>query len=217
MKYLYKLALAEGEGLGTAYEYYVKLRLLNRFLKNKDVKDVLVYGLPEKYGLSLDFFLLAGQKGWNVSLLEERQEKVGELKRILAEFGMREPRMVTEIKEKYDLILSCEVLQQDGNKKLFADNVKRYSKNAAIFVPNVKNKGHVRFSGLGGLSLKGLCALFGDGSFGYIDMPLFPPGVKSDKKYGGVHLTLARILALLEQHVPKALAKRHSHMVYALT
>jgi len=46
MKKLYSLALAEGEGLGTAYEYYVKIRLIMKVLKGFVPRSVLIYGLP---------------------------------------------------------------------------------------------------------------------------------------------------------------------------
>ena len=59
IKSLYAINLVEGEGLGTAYEYYAKFRKLENFINSiKKPKRILIAGLPEKYGLSMDFFLL---------------------------------------------------------------------------------------------------------------------------------------------------------------
>ena len=49
IKSLYPLALAEGEGVGTAYEYYPKRLRLVRWLKQKQrLQHILIAGLPEK-------------------------------------------------------------------------------------------------------------------------------------------------------------------------
>ena len=62
IKSLYPLALAEGEGVGTAYEYFAKRLHLARWLKGtKPPQHILIAGLPEKYGASLDFMLLASE------------------------------------------------------------------------------------------------------------------------------------------------------------
>jgi hypothetical protein len=73
IKSLYALALAEGEGVGTAYEYYAKRLALGRWLKQvgRPVR-MLVAGLPQKYGSSLDFLLLAEELGVAVTVVDER-------------------------------------------------------------------------------------------------------------------------------------------------
>jgi hypothetical protein len=73
IKSLYALALAEGEGVGTAYEYYAKRLTLARWLKQvgRPVR-MLVAGLPQKYGSSLDFLLLAEELGVAVTVVDER-------------------------------------------------------------------------------------------------------------------------------------------------
>ena len=48
---LYPYALAEGEGVGTAYEYFAKRRVVGPLLSRLPAHArVLVAGLPEKYG-----------------------------------------------------------------------------------------------------------------------------------------------------------------------
>jgi hypothetical protein len=68
-----RLALAEGEGVGTAYEYFAKRLALGRWLKQvgRPVR-MLVAGLPQKYGSSLDFLLLAEELGAEVTVVDER-------------------------------------------------------------------------------------------------------------------------------------------------
>lgn len=57
---MYPLTLLEGQGMGTAYEYYSKLRVMARvFARTGAPRSLLVLGLPEKHGYDLDFVLLA--------------------------------------------------------------------------------------------------------------------------------------------------------------
>ena len=74
IKSLYPFALTEGEGLGTAYEYFVKrLNLDGRFDDLPPNPRILIAGLPEKYGSSLDFFLLATDiKARELTVIDDR-------------------------------------------------------------------------------------------------------------------------------------------------
>ena len=73
IKELYVLALAEGEGVGTAYEYFAKRLTLARWLKGgKRPSSILIAGLPQKYGTSLDFLQLADELGAAVTIADER-------------------------------------------------------------------------------------------------------------------------------------------------
>ncbi|HEY6459467.1 MAG TPA: hypothetical protein VIY73_04925, partial [Polyangiaceae bacterium] len=73
IKDLYAYALAEGEGVGTAYEYYVKRRILDHALKGLDRgARILVAGLPEKYGTSLDFVVAGADRAAKVLLVDDR-------------------------------------------------------------------------------------------------------------------------------------------------
>ena len=77
---LYPLALAEGEGIGTAYEYYAKRLVLARWLASlRPPQRLLIVRLPEKCGKSLDFILLA--RDWAVT--DARQASMRLLKRVL--------------------------------------------------------------------------------------------------------------------------------------
>ncbi|HEX6383064.1 MAG TPA: hypothetical protein VF177_00200, partial [Anaerolineae bacterium] len=85
IKSLYTLALAEGEGVGTAYEYYAKRLVLSPWLRQvRRPQRVLVAGLPQKYGASLDFLLLAAEVGAAVVVIDERPPAVAKFQRALA-------------------------------------------------------------------------------------------------------------------------------------
>ena len=55
-KKLLTLTFAEYEGIGTWYEYLVKYRL---FKKLRNIKTVLLAGLPQEYGIAADMLLFA--------------------------------------------------------------------------------------------------------------------------------------------------------------
>ena len=75
IKSLYPLALAEGEGVGTAYEYFAKRLVLSSWLaKLPTVRRLIIAGLPEKYGSSLDFLLIAQEMG--VASLQDYRAKM---------------------------------------------------------------------------------------------------------------------------------------------
>ena len=61
---LYPLALLEEQGMGTAYEYYSKLRVVQSAFDQATKPDsLLVLGLPEKHGYDLDLLLVAQETG----------------------------------------------------------------------------------------------------------------------------------------------------------
>src|SRR5690606_30513282 len=73
IKALYALALAEDEGVGTAYEYFAKRLVLRPWLRQQPpVRRLLVAGLPEKYGASLDHLLLAEELGATAVVVDDR-------------------------------------------------------------------------------------------------------------------------------------------------
>src|SRR5262252_3111362 len=75
IKDLYVYALSEGEGVGTAYEYYVKRRVMSPLLRRlKPGARILVAGLPEKYGTSLDFVLAGWERGARLLCADDRPE-----------------------------------------------------------------------------------------------------------------------------------------------
>ncbi len=221
---LYTLALAEGEGLGTAYEYFVKLRLLKKILNNNNkIKTVLIYGLPEKYGFSLDFLYFCKRQNIRPDLYEPRKNKLNKLYEILNDLNQNKKivlkfNQVTKLNKKYDLILSGEVLQSLNEDELrkYNENIKLYGQKTIIFTPNKNNKAHNKISKLNSYSIKGLKKLFKNNKLtGFIDNPPFPPGIKAKKKITSkLFIFILQIFASLEFLIPKFIRKKTSHIVY---
>jgi len=206
IKNLYPLALAEGEGVGTAYEYFTKRLLLARWLKGKEQpRHILVAGLPEKYGASLDFLLIASDLGASVTVVDDNPQALTNAKEALSK--AQKERQLQNIEPEYcqvgnmgsldeidgpiDLVLSSETLQRlsvtDQNR--FIIRLIQLAPLVAIFTPNYDNPAHTDHSGLSGLRLDELDTLIKQGrqlaneesdgcqQTDYIDMPPFPPGI----------------------------------------
>jgi DNA-binding NarL/FixJ family response regulator len=206
IKDLYTLALAEGEGMGTAYEYYAKRLALGRWLKARPrPTSILLAGLPEKYGASLDFLLLAGELGATVTVVDDRPAALARLRQALATSETSEvwaalaqpaaiiladlPSLAT-LSGRFDLAMSSEVLQRLGTaeRPTYVAALRARADALALFAPNADNPAHTDRSGLAGLRLAELRTLLGDDpsllstancqlTTGYIDMPPFPPGI----------------------------------------
>ncbi|UCC51602.1 MAG: hypothetical protein JSV68_21255 [Anaerolineaceae bacterium] len=209
---LYPLALAEGEGMGTAYEYFAKRLILADWLRSKTKpRRLLIAGLPEKYGTSLDFLQLAADLETAVTIVDERPQalaraaealdevkRAGQLQIVEPEFKLvRDIGEFPEIVGNYDLALSCEVLQRiaAARRPRFVDRLMQRTARAAIFVPNNDNPAHTNLSRLSGLRLTELEAVVSQGldsleveafntfvRTGYVDMPPFPPGITRSKE-----------------------------------
>lgn len=202
VKALYPLALAEGEGMGTAYEYYVKRKALRPFLAEMPQPEkILIAGLPQKYGASLDFMLLASELGAEVTVVDDRQQAIDRLRDSLAAVAklagapaIRPPAALvvadldslSTIGGSFDLALSSEVLQRLSreSRELYAGRLRQLAGAIAMFCPNADNEAHNSRSGLAGLELNEIRALAEEGrksgdriASGYIDMPPFPPGI----------------------------------------
>ncbi|MFO7537844.1 MAG: hypothetical protein R6X32_07260 [Chloroflexota bacterium] len=213
IKSLYTLALAEEEGVGTAYEYFAKRLVLAPWLAQMvRPQHILVAGLPQKYGYSLDWLQVAAELGAAVTVIDERADKLARMEAIVA--AVQAQGWLTEITPVYqavpnltelegvngrfDLILSAEVMQrlQPDARQLFFNQLCLLAPALALFAPNADNPSHTSISGLDGLHLGELEALplrvrsagiqpgrSGQAAFGYIDMPPFPPGiVRSDEQ-----------------------------------
>ena len=206
IKALYALALAEGEGMGTAYEYYAKRLALGRWLKDRPrPTSILLAGLPEKYGASLDFLLLAGELGATVTVVDDRPAALARLRQALATSETSEvwaalaspsaiiladlPSLAT-LSGRFDLAMSSEVLQRlaAAERPTYVAALRARADALALFAPNADNPAHTDRSGLAGLRLAELRTLLGDDpsllstanwqlTTGYIDMPPFPPGI----------------------------------------
>lgn len=207
IKSLYPLALAEGEGVGTAYEYYAKRRQLARWLqREKDIQRILIAGLPEKYGASLDFMLLASEYGASLTIVDNRQlalDKAAEaLRKSQANGFLRnlQPEYIQidhmgslgSVDGFYDLALSSETIQRLTKKERvhFMLGLLRLTPLVTIFTPNDENPAHTSQSGLSGVRLAELEDDIGQAldllqnastrafmQTGYIDLPPFPPGI----------------------------------------
>jgi hypothetical protein len=203
IKSFYRLSLIEGEGVGTAYEYYAKAARLRRFLSIVGKpKSILVAGLPERYGLSMDFFLLAEEVHADVLVIDEREDRMQKAKQVMADLVSKgvlsgpRTRFITVqnlgelnedelCSETFDLALSCEVLQRlDSSRDRYVSQLWARSRNIAVFVPNRGNAAHSEHSGLSGLCVEELMRVCRQErrdaciyDFGFLDMPPFPPGV----------------------------------------
>ena len=247
IKSLYALALAEGEGVGTAYEYFAKRLVLRRWLKKRPSR-ILIAGLPQKYGSSLDFVQLAAEMGAVLTIVDDRAEALDKARGSLAAAqGMGwltavSPTFITitaldrmnELEQSYDLVLSSEVLQRldDPTRQGYVKRVWEMGTAVALFCPNKANNAHVGISGLNGLHLQELQTLAANSTthhldrFGYIDMPPFPPGItrsdtQREQASSGTLEAAAMwglgIYARLEKWFPIGLRRSRSHIVYALT
>jgi hypothetical protein len=240
---LYPLALAEGEGVGTAYEYFAKRLALAPWLAGlPNPKSMLVAGLPEKYGSSLDFFLLAqdlsvpevvvcddrpsalekagqsiarAQAAGQLTGLKTRSVLINDFSRIGEELGV------------FDLCVTSEMLQRlNRNTQEVVNALTRTARSLALFAPNADNPAHNQLSGLAGLSLDELQSMVGQPArVGYVDMPPFPPGLtrNSSQRQQASSGWMERLAmsgldnyARLERFTALRLRKRRSHIVYAL-
>ena len=241
IKSLYVLALAEGEGVGTAYEYFAKRLVLARRLKSRSrPESLLIAGLPEKYGSSLDFLQIAQELGAAVTIVDERPSALQKLQKSLAA-AQKEGWLTAvspqcqlvnnlanldEIAPKFDLCLASEVLQRlDAQTQAsYVTQVRQLASRAAFFAPNGDNRAHTSISGLDGVTLAQMEHLTG-AKVGYIDMPPFPPGItRSDEQREQATSGKAEALVMwglgfyarLEDFLPTAVRRKQSHIVYAL-
>jgi len=134
---------------------------------------------------------------------------------------------------KFDLALSSEVYQRlEGDQENYISNLKRLSKNFAIFAPNNGNESHTTLSGLKSVHLKDLLRCCGEGQpentiydYGFLDMPPFPPGLTRSKEKrmqaaeSQVETLLMKgleIYCLCEFLFPKFLKEKIAHITYVM-
>jgi len=195
---LYEIASIEGEGWGTAYEYFSKLPHLKKSFENEENIEVMILGLPEKYGYSMDFILycyLSNVK--KIIVFDERKEKIENFSKLLVainkiiskhlgiipDIEIHKVRSWDELKNyNVDITLSCEVLQRlDGTSKdTYVNFIKNNTRKYQIFVPNGNNDAHKNVSALRTLHIDELTGIFEKTKitdFGYVDCPPNPPGI----------------------------------------
>jgi hypothetical protein len=240
IKTLYPYALAEGEGVGTAYEYVAKARVVAPLIaKLGRGGRILVAGLPEKYGTSLDFAILAHRAGADLHAVDDRDSAIDRAKRAVetlqstgklgglrVSFGRVKAIEALDGVGAHDLVLSCEVLQRlsVASRVAFTRAIRALAPVGAVFVPNAENASHLAISGLAGLTLADLRALFDDAKFGYVDMPPFPPGIaRSTEQRARASTGRAEAMAMgaldvycaAEGLVPAVVKRRFAHIVWA--
>lgn len=171
IKYLYALALAEGEGMGTAYEYYAKRLLLNRWLSELPRPgSILIAGLPERYGASLDFILLAMDLDAQITVVDDRPDALRHLNAAietlsrnpgapqlttLSNLSVVELGTIDTFGTKFDLALTSEVLQRldPARRQAFLSGLVSVAHSVALFSPNAGNGAHTTISGLASIHL----------------------------------------------------------------
>lgn len=200
VKALYPLALAEGEGVGTAYEYVAKGWVLQRWWQDRPLpRTLLVAGLPEKYGTGLDWLWLAHAWGAHPFVADERPAALARLADSLKAAQaagfltgldvtiLRVASLVTlpTTNQPIDLAASSEVMQRlsPDERRAHIANLTGLAQTVALFAPNGDNPAHTTISGLQGITLAEWRALLQNGPAGqswrtgYVDLPPFPPGV----------------------------------------
>ncbi len=248
IKSLYRLAFAEGEGIGTAYEYFAKRLVLGRWLDGRTrAQRVLIAGLPEKYGSSLDFLLIAQELGaTEIVVADDRPgalekgrkslmaaQTMGELTGLRPQFVLwSDLGYVPELSPSFDVCLGSEVLQRlsAAAGQQYVTTLAKLARAIALFAPNGDNPSHTNISGLSGLRLTDLQALLQRAGIrvdvGYIDMPPFPPGITrsaeqrqqaSSGYLEGLVMWGLSYYARLERLFPRGWRRHYSHIVYAIT
>lgn len=239
MKTFYDIAFLEDEGLGTAYEYYVKRKFLERIIKmTGDPKKICIFGLPQKFGLSMDFCLLASDYKSDVTVIEERDISLNRFEEVLN--VLKKNKIISDInltknndlkdKNEYDLLLNTEVMHKysDDEIKKIIEKTADSAKITIYFIPNPDNVNRIKSSNSQNLKFNELIKDLKDKyeiiEYGYMDMPPFPSGVKMSNTDKGkmkkaetfmilVFLFL-KIWSLWEKILPSFIKKKFAHVSY---
>ncbi len=238
---LYSYAVAEGEGVGTAYEYYVKRRIMSPILRDVGPgARFLVAGLPEKYGTSLDFVLAAFEGHAHVLIVDERRAALDRAREAVHASGAAlagvdiEYRLLASLEgvrslSRQDVVLSCEVAQRmtPTAQTEYGRAIVALSPRGVVFVPNSENASHTAISGLAGLDRNALRSILGPQAglleVGFTDLPPFPPGITrtasqrtraSQGTLEAVGMWGLQIYSAAEPWLPDALKRRLAHIVY---
>ena len=217
-----RIAFLEGEGFGTAYEYAAKEKIVRAFVKRK--KRILVYGLPEKYGFSLNLFLHARISNAECFLFNANNKKIpAQVRTEMRKMGVKIINSDFISKKRFDSVMCSEVIQTMSSFALKSLQRIVKGKSFLFFVPNRNNLSHKKISGLSGLDEQELRKMFGEKtSVSYLDIPFFAPGIKSNKKkqksiilnvFAAIGIP---VFSFIERFYPQALKKRKAHLVCAL-
>lgn len=247
LRMLYPLALTEGEGMGMAYEYFVRRRLLRKWLGSRPhPQRLLIAGLPEKYGFSLDFFLMAQEWSAELVVVDERPQRLEKCRKAVAAaqrqgyFHNLDPVYLPvsdlvhlpELTQSFDLALCGELIQRIPPEWFprYWSTVWECARAVAFFAPNADNPAHATYSHLHGVYLNDMktvefLAQNAQVEIGYMDMPPFPPGVTRSAaqredvltgQYNAFWVWLLEWYARLEPHFSARWSRGRAHTVYAL-
>ena len=241
--YLFELATEEGEGFGTAYEYFVKINLLNNLLAGREIRNILIAGLPEKYGFGLDALLFAQLWQSAVFVVDERGEILDKF--IKLQSALRTKNLLAidkmevnhigdfgnlKLDRHFDIAISCAVVQRIKKEARcnYINQLFDSSDSAIIYAPNKDNNGHLKITGLSSISkaeaLLWCTNLKGHSirrKIGFIDTPPFPPGVKSNVVSKKTNIGLTKFICgglevwhYLDLALPEFFKRRLSHIIY---
>jgi hypothetical protein len=230
--------------MGTAYEYFSKLRVMQAAFKDAPApRSLLVLGLPEKHGYDLDLLLVAQQTQAALTICEDRPEILSRLRAALD--ALPDPSLGAQVElvqidsltdwatiegRHFDWLISTAAVQRlpDAEIVVYLENARRYADYCLLFVPNLDNRAHLTLSGLRGLGryqAVALCERAGASVFssGYCDIPPFPPGLqrsseaKENAMRSPVETLAMRVLQWWcagERWMPGWIQKRWAHLVY---
>lgn len=237
-KTLYSLATSSEEGIGTAYEYFVKIKKLNKIIKN--LRSIAIFGLPEKHGVSLDFLLFAKNKNLKTTVYEDREDTLKKLLKAVEkhiDLGsslkliIKKNLLDMEEKERFDCLVNSDCLQrfENNEREIILLKAKKMSNISIFFMPNEDNisfvKTNLNRKTVSSDEILNCCAKNNIKIIesGYIDMPPFPSGIslskeKREKIKNSIFINIIFFglicWSLLEVVLPEVIRKRFSHIFY---
>lgn len=197
-----KIALNEQEGLGTAYEYYVKTKILTRYLNRAhEIRKALILSLPRIHGSVADITTTLNELGIDFATVEIPNEQ-----------------SLKGLSEKYDVIIIVADLLKNIKKTISL--LSRYSDMIILFTTNADNLFHVnKWNGTAINKILEVKPMV----YNYLDCPPFPSGIKvfsgKNVKETKILKTLMLILAFwskVEWKLPTTVKSKLSHMTAAL-
>ena len=193
-KAMHYAAWLGGEGYGTTYEYMAKARFLVKvksILGCDGATQLLILGLPQKYGLSLDFlFWVDYLEVENIMVFDTRDDLLVdfmECRQYLIDEGLIKNIPIKDIRDwdhldEMDLssciVVSCESFQAfDEDEKVLAAKTYNRAKYGFCFVPNDYNEAHRKITHLPTIKENNLNKYFTNILTDcYLDCPPVPSG-----------------------------------------
>ena len=165
-------------------EYLAKYRLLSKI---KDIKSMLVVGLPEEYGLGVDIIPYS-LKGVNVTVIDPRKNKLKRFEEIVKNIHANVKTVLCEDLTKipfkdseFDIVINTEVIQayEKSYKKIIKEMERVSKKHMFIFFPNSYCYAHPGISKLNSYKIKDITKIvsFKIVKKGYLDIPPWPAGI----------------------------------------